>query len=126
MPHSLAGRLRQLYWQVQQRIVGKINSRAKGARYELEIARVLNDAGFPARRGQQFSGGSDSPDVVAPDFPWHVEAKHVQRLNLYDAMTQSIRDAGDKMPCVIHRKNHSENMFTCKLDDLLKVLESLT
>jgi hypothetical protein len=55
-----------------------------------------------------------------------VEAKHVQALNLYAAMTQSIRDAGDKMPCVIHRKNHSENMFTCKLDDLLKVLESLT
>jgi len=102
--------------------MGKINSRSKGQRYEREIARYLSENGYPdSRRGQQFSGGSDSPDVVS-DFPFHIEAKHVQALNLYSAMSQSIRDAGDKPPCVIHRKNNSESMFTCKLDDLIKLL----
>ena len=102
--------------------MGKINSRSKGARYERELARYLSENGFPdSRRGQQFSGGSDSPDVVS-EFPFHIEAKHVQALNLYSAMTQSIRDAGDKPPCVIHRKNNSESMITCRLSDLVKLL----
>ncbi len=102
--------------------MAKINSRAKGARYERELARYLSENGFPdSRRGQQFSGGSESPDVVS-DFPFHIEAKNVQALNLYSAMTQSIRDAGDKPPCVIHKKNHSESMFTCRLSDLVALL----
>ena len=63
----------------------------------------------------------DSPDVVS-DFPFHIEAKHVQALNLQNAFDQATRDAGEKPPCVIHRKNNSESMFTCKLDDLIKLL----
>lgn len=104
--------------------MGKINSRDKGARYERKLAHILNDHGFTARRGQQFSGGAESPDVVAPDFPFHIEAKHVEKLNLYQAMTQSIKDAGDKAPCVIHRKNNSEDLFTCRLEDLLNLLNN--
>jgi|TARA_R110002020_G_scaffold6149_2_gene25758 hypothetical protein len=102
--------------------MGKINSRAKGARYERELARYFEENGFPARRGQQFAGGSDSPDVVCDEFPFHIEAKFVEALNLYSAMTQSIRDAGDKPPCVIHRKKNSESMFTCRLSDLVALL----
>tara|TARA_Y100001937_G_scaffold39128_1_gene55616 strand:- start:358 stop:690 length:333 start_codon:yes stop_codon:yes gene_type:complete len=102
--------------------MGKINSRAKGARYERELARYLEENGFPSRRGQQFAGGSDSPDVVSEEFPFHIEAKFVEALNLYSAMTQSIRDAGDKPPCVIHRKKNSESMFTCRLSDLVALL----
>ena len=102
--------------------MGKINSRAKGARYERELAHYLEENGFPARRGQQFAGGSDSPDVISEEFPFHIEAKRTERLMIYDAMTQSIRDAGDKPPCVIHRKNNSESMFTCRLSDLVELL----
>ena len=102
--------------------MGKINSRAKGARYERELARYFEENGFPARRGQQFAGGSDSPDVVSEEFPFHIEAKFVEALNLDKAMTQSLRDAGDKPPCVIHRRSNSESMFTCRLSDLVALL----
>ena len=101
--------------------MGKL-SRNKGKRYERELANYLSDNGFPSRRGQQFSGGGDSPDVVSEEFPFHIEAKRTERLMLYDAMTQSIRDSGDKPPCVIHRKNNSESMFTCRLSDLVALL----
>lgn len=101
--------------------MGKL-SRNKGKRYERELANYLSDNGFPSRRGQQFSGGGDSPDVISEEFPFHIEAKRTERLMLYDAMTQSIRDAGDKPPCVIHRKNNSESMFTCRLSDLVALL----
>jgi Holliday junction resolvase len=105
----------------------KINSKQKGARFERAIAHILNDAGYTARRGQQFCGANGDADVIAPDFPFHLECKHVEKLNLYAAMTQAIGDAkkAGKPPCVIHKKNHSEELFTCRLDDLLKLLTSL-
>jgi len=99
-----------------------VNSRQKGARYEREIARYLDENGFPSHRGQQFSGGKDSPDVVSPDFPLHIEAKFVERLDLYGAMTQSIRDAGDKPPSVIHRRKNSESLITMRLEDFISIL----
>jgi hypothetical protein len=46
-----------------------MNSRNKGKRGELEAAHMLTHEGFPARRGQQFSGGTDSPDVVCESLP---------------------------------------------------------
>ena len=104
--------------------MGKM-SRDKGARYEREVARILNDWGWTARRGRQFSGSPDSPDVHAPDFPWFLETKHVERLNLYAAFTQAIADCGERMPAVVHRKNHSESLITLRLEDLLKVLKEL-
>ena len=93
-----------------------INSRSKGARFEREIAAWLRDTfGVEARRGQQFAGGPDSPDVIG----WpgvHIEAKHVERLNLEDAMKQAERDAGDNLPVAIHKRNRTATMLTVRLD----------
>jgi Holliday junction resolvase len=84
----------------------RVNSRAKGARGEIELAHFLTDHGFPSKRGQQHAGGVDSPDVITPaDFPFHVECKRVQAGNLYDWMAQASRDAGNKIPMVQHRRN---------------------
>ena len=107
--------------------MGKLNSRAKGARFEREVARILNDHGWVARRGQQFSGSPDSPDVVAPDFPWQIEAKAVEKLNLYNAFTQAIKDSkgSNKMPAVVHKKNHSEPLITMRFHELLRFLERI-
>ena len=46
-----------------------MNSRQKGARGERMFRDMFREAGFEARRGQQFSGGTDSPDVVVPALP---------------------------------------------------------
>ena len=99
-----------------------VNSRKKGARYELEVARYLSENGFPSRRGQQFSGSPDSPDVVSEEFPFHIEAKFVEKLNLQNAFTQAIKDAGDKPPCVVHRKKNSESLITMRLADFVELL----
>ena len=93
-------------------MTSKINSRAKGARFEREVAAWFRDTllDVDARRGQQFAGGTDSPDVVLPNMEWlHIEAKHVEKLNIYKAMEQSKRDAGEgKIPTVFMRKNGEE------------------
>jgi hypothetical protein len=101
-----------------------MNSRTKGKRGEREFASLLRENGFDARRGQQFSGSPDSPDVVSDALAWlHVEVKRVQNLNLTDACAQAERDcgpvapAGHKKPWIVaHRRNHAPWLITMKAE----------
>lgn len=102
-----------------------MNSRKKGAVGEREFRDQLRAAGYmSARRGQQFAGGSDSPDVVCEELSRiHWEVKRVERLILENAMEQAIRDAGQsKTPIVAHRKNRGEWLATLKLEDLFRLI----
>ena len=100
-----------------------INSRAKGARAEREIAHILKERGYDARRGQQFSGANGDPDVVGLD-GIHMEVKRVEALNIYKAMEQSINDArDDETAVVMHRKNGKEWLTTMRLVDWLDMYE---
>ena len=90
-----------------------MNSRAKGARGERQWRDELRANGYRARRGQQFSGSPESPDVISDDLPWaHFEVKVVEKLNLYDAMEQALRDCGRKVPFLSHRRNHRPWLVT--------------
>lgn len=94
-----------------------INSRNKGAKGERELARMLREYGYDGMRGCQRCGIYGDPDVLGlPGI--HIECKRVEKLNLYDAMAQSKRDArSNEMPCVFHRKNRSEWLVTMRFDD---------
>lgn len=100
-----------------------MNCRAKGARGEREAASLLTDEGFPARRGQQFAGGTDSPDVVCPSLPaLHFEVKRVQAGNPYVWMAQAERDAGYKIPVVLHRRNDHKWLAILPAEHFLRIL----
>ena len=97
-----------------------INSRDKGARGEREWAATLQQlTGKPTRRGCQFAGGQDSPDVVGGIEGTHCEVKRVERLNIYDAMEQAIHDAGTNTPYVAHRRDGKEWLITIRAADLV-------
>ena len=99
-----------------------MNSRQKGKRGELELAKVLREHGYETRRGQQYSGTETSADVVGlPGI--HLECKRVENLNVYNALAQAIRDAGESgdLPAVFHRKNNQPWLVTMRLDDWLKI-----
>lgn len=99
-----------------------INSRAKGARGERELAAFLRERGWEARRGQQFSGSTDSPDVVC-DLPGiHLECKRVEKGQLYDWLAQAQRDAGTKVPLVVHKRNRKEWVAILTFEDFLNLL----
>jgi len=72
----------------------RINSRQKGKRGEREAAAFLRSLGFEARRGQQFAGGGDSPDVVTSLSNVHIEVKF--GVKGMDLGTQLLRDACDQ------------------------------
>lgn len=96
-----------------------VNSRRKGKDGELEVARILRDHGYDSRRGVQYSGSPDSPDVTGlPGY--HIEVKRTNRFNLYDAMAQSERDSGeDEIPIVIHRPDRKKWVVVMDLEDFL-------
>ena len=103
----------------------KINSRAKGAAGERELAHILRDYGYTdARRGQQFSGANGDPDVVGlPGI--HIECKRVQKLNLYKAMKQSIHDAKKgEAPAVFHRRDREQWLVTMRLTDWIELYKN--
>ena len=96
------------------------NSRDKGARGEREAAAELRRVlGIEARRGVQHAGGPDSPDIVTENFPVHIEVKRAERFELYGALAQATKDAGGKMPLVLHRRNHRPWVFVAYSGDLL-------
>lgn len=98
-----------------------INSREKGARFERKLAGILRDYGYDSRRGQQYCGANGDADVVGlPGI--HIEAKAVERLNLYDAMAQSKSDANvGEIPVVIHKKNHCKILVTLELENFMDI-----
>lgn len=101
-----------------------INSKRKGADGEREIAHILQEKGFEARRGQQFCGKNGDADVVGLD-GIHMEIKRVESLNIYNAMSQSKSDARDgEIPTVIHRRNRDEWKVTMLLDDFIEMYKA--
>ena len=49
---------------------------------------------------------------------WSDFRGYIERLQLEDAMSQSIADARDgELPVVMHRRNHSAWLVTMRLDD---------
>lgn len=98
-----------------------MNSRMKGKRGELELARALRTLGYDCRRGQQYSGKNGDADVVGlPGI--HIECKRVERLNLTEAMKQAKRDAlPGEFPVVFHRRNDEPWLVTMPLGDWIEI-----
>ena len=97
------------------------NSKQKGARFERLLASKLRDYGYEARRGQQYCGSNGDADVVGLPYI-HIEAKHQERMCLYDWMEQSKRDARPgEYPVVFHKKNNADILVTMTFDDFMEV-----
>jgi Holliday junction resolvase len=111
-----------------------MNSREKGKRGERQWRDELRAQGFQARRGQQFSGSPDSPDVVCDQLRWvHFEVKAVERLNIEDAMEQARTDCRTenaecrtgrtgKVPVVAHRRRFRPWLVTMEAETFFRLL----
>jgi Holliday junction resolvase len=98
-----------------------MNSKRKGKVGELEAALLLREHGFDARRGQQFEGTHDSPDVKS-NLPYHVEVKRVERLNMRDAVAQAEGECGGKPWVVLHRWNNGQWLATVRASEFLNLV----
>ncbi len=101
-----------------------INSKQKGARFERKLASIFRDYGYDeARRTAQYCGNTgDASDVVGlPGL--HIEAKHQERMQLYEWMEQAIRDSKKtgNIPAVFHKKNNADILVTVRLEDFMEI-----
>lgn len=98
-----------------------VNSRAKGKRFELALAKTFREYGYDCRRGQQYCGAGGDADVVGlPGI--HIEAKHQEKMCLYDWMDQARRDAKEgTLPTVFHKKNNADILVTMRLEDWMQI-----
>lgn len=107
--------------------MARINSRQKGKRGELSFVAFLKEKmGAKARRGLQYSGSADSPDVVS-DLPFYFEVKLREKLNIYEAMDKAVEDSNgsSKTPVIAWRKNRRDWLIILRAEDFAKIwLES--
>ncbi|HEY6021396.1 MAG TPA: hypothetical protein VIY48_16270 [Candidatus Paceibacterota bacterium] len=100
-------------------------SKQKGKLGEREVAALLKDYGYEARRGYQYLGGShDEPDVKHNIPGIHIEVKRTERLNLGAAYRQAEGDAGTKTPVVFHRASRQPWLVTINAQDFLKLIRT--
>ncbi len=99
-----------------------MNSSRKGARGERELAILLHSYGFDTERGGTESFGA-APDLSGlPGI--HIEVKRVEKLNIQDAIDQSIRDSkkfNDGVPTVFHRRNKNEWLVTMRFMEWIEL-----
>jgi Holliday junction resolvase len=100
-------------------------SKRKGKSGESEVAHLLSDTGFPARRGQQFKGTPDSPDVACESLPLHIEVKRTEKLSLYPVIEKAQADAGDQPAVVFHRRNNKPWLTILTATDFLDLMKRL-
>src|SRR5271156_278993 len=100
-----------------------INSKQKGKRGELEFASLLRSFGYTARRGQQFKGTEDSPDISCPELPFHYECKRTERINIRKSYLQACRDGGNHVPIVCFRGSREPWMVTLSAEDFLNIIK---
>jgi hypothetical protein len=99
-------------------------SKEKGKVGEREWSSKCKEQGYDTKRGQQFCGLNGDADVIGLD-GIHQEVKRVEKLNLYDAMEQSIRDAKEnEIPIVAHRKNNCSWLVTMESDSFFKLYKA--
>ena len=103
-----------------------LRSRNKGKRGEREAAAEIRRLfRTEARRGRQFAGGDESPDIVTAIEGVHFEVKRCECFRLYGALEQARRDGGEQVPVVLHRQNGRPWVAIVELDQLPRLAVQL-
>ena len=102
-------------------------SRNKGKRGEREVAKILQTAGFPARRTVQYNGRSGTAADVVGIPGLHIEVKLVEKESIRAWYRQAQRDAHaspeNEMPVIVHRKSREPWLVTMSLEDFIKIIK---
>lgn len=99
-------------------------SQRKGADGERELATILQQYGYDCNRGGSLTFGEVADITGLPGI--HIEVKRVEKLNVVEAMEQSIRDSErmqDGVPTLFHRRNRKPWLVTMRLADWLKLYQ---
>ena len=103
--------------------MGGAHSRRKGAAFERELVHRFREAmpGAEVKRGLQYRGGEEVPDIDCPVF-WP-ELKRGKKPNVRGALRQAINDAPQgRIPVAVIRDDRSAPFAVIQLDDFLDLV----
>lgn len=105
--------------------MSKINSKRKGAVGEREVAHILQEHGYDARRTAQYCGNTgDAADVIGLE-GFHIEVKRCETTKIWDWIHQAERDhKADTVPLVVFRKSHEDWQVALNFEAFLELLRS--
>ena len=101
-----------------------MNSKQKGKRGELEVAKILRQHGYEARRTAQYCGNTgEAADVIGLD-GFHIEVKRSETTKIWEWLAQAERDHKEgEVPVVVFRKNGERWHAVLDFEALLKIME---
>lgn len=107
------------------------SAKAKGRRLQQLVRTIiLNAFGLHEDDIVSRSMGAGGEDLqLSPRarqlFPFSVEAKCQESLNIWNALKQAEENAGDHKPLVVFKRNRSELYCAMKFSDLIRLLEQV-
>ena len=112
--------------QTRAQLMAKL-SKDKGKRGEREVAELLRKYGFEARRGQQFKGTKDRPDVVHNMENFYIEVKRTQAFSLYPVLKKAGEECDEfEEPLIFHRRNGKAWVVVLDAEYFLELMAELT
>lgn len=106
------------------------SAKAKGRRLCLELQARLYALCPSLEAGDIEVTSSGAPGVdlkLSPAakkaYPWAIECKNVEKLNIWDALKQCEANAKGDLPVLVFRRNNSKTYVTVELEEFLKVYD---
>lgn len=99
----------------------KAKGRRLAARFGEMVRKALSLAEEDVRPTPAGVTGSDLTMSLAAlrVFPYDVESKNVEKLNIWDALAQVEKRAKTKTPLVVFSRNHAETYVALRAEDFL-------
>jgi len=105
------------------------SAKAKGRKLQQEVVKKILDnyEQLTERDVRSAPMGTIGEDIVLSDkaskvFPYSVECKNTEKINIWSAIKQSECENRKLTPLLIFRRNFSDTYCTLKLDDFIKII----
>lgn len=97
------------------------NSIEKGRRAERDAAKLIGSTLGPlssARRGRQYKGTEDSPDIADALPGFNVEVKWREKVRLFAWWNKHLGECGGERPALMLTKNREPWLFVIRPEDI--------
>lgn len=97
------------------------SKKAKGRRLQNAISEYLDELGLENKPAIMGESGIDIKlfGESKSRFPYAIECKNQERLNIWDALKQAESNKGDLLPLLIFKRNRTKTYVAMEWDDFI-------
>lgn len=113
----------------KKRKITRKSAKSKGRGFQKLVARLIREyfdlSDSDVRSTAASVGGEDIlfSELGRNIFPFSVECKNQEHINIWQAIEQSNKNCGDYTPIVVFKKNNSETYVTIELESFLALIK---